>query len=120
MFAHLFMHICLLLKQKKFPNFNRFSSHLKISSFKSSRFDLKREILNFCFLYFVNIVGKLNYSSCSKLNLFPKHLNFENIKKQPPEVFCEKFVRRNFSFVKFLRTSFLQNIPGRLLLVCGR
>ena len=42
------------------------------------------------------------------------------IQKQPPQAFCKKGVLTNFikvNFTKFLRTPFLQNTSGRLLLI---
>ena len=60
---------------------------------------------------------------------------FHPSKKQPPVVFCKKSVPKNFAtllkkrlwhmcfpvnFAKFLRTSFLQNTSGRLLLNAKR
>ena len=60
---------------------------LKILSFKSDWFDLKREIFKLRLMsenevFYISKILQGNYSSCSTLKMFPKYLNFENISKK--------------------------------------
>ena len=77
------------------------------------------------------------YTTHNLKGVLPRFNNLLKVQKQPPEVFRRKGVLRNFTkftgkhlchlwhrcfpvnFVKFLRTSFLQNTCGQLLLKVG-
>ena len=104
-----------------------------IKIIKNMRGNLTNQIKDF--LHSIRHTVSLHATECNIANIL-RVFKGEILQKQPPKVFCKKrcsekfckmhrktksLCRRCFpvNFAKFLRTPFLQNTSGRLLLILG-